>query len=1251
MKLVYRRADWFVIAIAIVIASSGCGGGCSGCGIAPIPGGFPLAKRTSAAGQIRVTPTGLAAITNDPAAVIGGFVGGAMNGVITYPVVSCGGTAICCNGNQTVPNCGPLQIDLVARPGDPARLVLAPQQGANPGRLDVTVRARIKTVHPLQVQISGVGDCTIDLDTTRSGGPDLQIATQITFPLDGTLNTTRIVAANTAITQLDSGDYSIGGVSAGDFLCYVANIVPASTIEGQLVGPIESAINGATCKSCNTLADCGQGASACTGGTCMEGSACMQELGVDGRMAGSLLFGGLSPGTTGALDIYEVAGGYATSNNSGLALGLLGGMLPGGTARDRCGPQGTEPPFLASAPISNVFQNNVDPDGTPFGLGIGLHKSQLAELAYGGYDGGLFCLTIGHNTVAQLTTDTISLVSRSLGHLNEANAPMAIGLRPQNQPTITLGNNTFVLDGTTRKLVDPLLDIKFQGMEIDFFASVSNQYVRVFTVVADVHLPVGLDTGPMGTLVPVLGAIDDAFTNVSVKNADAVTESPDDLAQLFPSLLNLVLPQLSGGLSPISLPKLGGLNLSVTKIGAVDDKDGDMVGDYLGIFANLVPATFARTVHSTLDITSIEEPDDVVARTPRMWKDRKPTTVKLALGAIAPGPSVGTPIDPRELEFSLRIDEGSWTPWSPEPNPVLSPRVFWLPGVHHIEARARVAGQPETADPVAAVLALPIGTALLPEAIKIKERPVQQPLNDPDGFTEFHGQSGAAGCACNTSGNAAGTLPLALVVGMMLMPIRRRRVLRALAREAKRLPVIIWIAAIACLPGCSCGSKPCGDADCMPGSLDGAVGRWTSIAGDDQRVMVATYDQAFGDLVVADATDPANIAYKTVDGVPPGITPTYDPSTWRGGVEDPGPKVGAYTSIALLNHTARVSYQDRDAGQLKYAFEDGDGNWQSYVVDAGHGEQVGVFTSIVIDADHRPAIAYLGVGTDDGMNHRNTELRLARAGSSDPTGTTDWGTTVIASAPGTCGGLCGNGACIAGAAATDPEVCVTPTTDCTPACGMGDVCTAAACHTAIVKSELDDIPTGTGLFVKLLLLTDGRLAAVYYDRTRRALVISVETTKGSSMFAETVLDGNVVGADRGMWSSAVVASDSTVHIAYQDALGDQLMYTTWNGAAGTPELVDDGQRPPDRTHNVGAAAQIYVVNGSPAIAYQDGLVSDVYLATKGSTWTTTPLASGPLLDGFSIAATTDHGGKPVLAWDSMDPARTPTPHGLKVQSP
>jgi hypothetical protein len=82
---------------------------------------------------------------------------------------------------------------------------------------------------------------------------------------------------------------------------------------------------------------------------------------------------------------------------------------------------------------------------------------------------------------------------------------------------------------------------------------------------------------------------------------------------------------------------------------------------------------------------------------------------------------------------------------------------------------------------------------------------------------------------------------------------------------------------------------------------------------------------------------------------------------------------------------------------------------------------------------------------------------------------------------------------------------------------------------------------------------------------------------------------------------------------------------------------------------VGAAAAIYLVAGAPAIAYQDGMTADVYIATRGSTWATMPLATGPLLDGFSIGATTGHGA-PVLAWDARDPAQTP-PNQLVVRAP
>ncbi|HEY0251611.1 MAG TPA: hypothetical protein VGC41_08790, partial [Kofleriaceae bacterium] len=649
----------------------------------------------------------------------------------------------------------------------------------------------------------------------------------------------------------------------------------------------------------------------------------------------------------------------------------------------------------------------------------------------------------------------------------------------------------------------------------------------------------------------------------------------------------------------------------------------DGTGDFLAIYANLVPTPAAREVKTMLDVTSITEVDAQLVKHPESWRTNQPPAITLSLGAT--GVQAG-----EQLEFQVRVDDGSWMPWSSNPKPVLALQQFWLPGIHHIDARARIKGQPNTADSVPARLAVPIATDLLPSTKAAAEG--------------FHGTSGAQGCACDGGGGSGVAVPFAIImIGLVL-----RRRMRGVVRSAKRLGAITWLTAMVCLPGCSCdNNKPCGDTDCQPGALKGALGHWTSISGDDQRVMVATYDEAFGDLVVADVTDPTAVVYKSIDGVPTDATPVYDPNSYRGGIMEEGPKVGAWTSIALADHKARVSYQDRDANALKYAYEDGDGNWSSYVVDDGNGEKAGLFTSIVVDADDHPVIAYMSLGADDGMGHKTSELKLARAGAPAPQ-VSDWKITTIAAQPMSCAGLCGTGeVCIAG----DPApVCAATTSDCTAACGTGDACVAGSCQTVLADPMLDDLPTGTGLFAKLLSLPDGRLVVAFYDQVRRAFVLDVETGKGTSTFAETILDGNATGADRGMWVSAVVAGDGTVHFAYQDALADTLMYTTWNGSAGTPEIVDDGQRPPDRTHPVGASAAIYFANGSPAIAYQDGLASDVYVATKGGSWTTTAVASGPLLDGFSIAATNAHSNTPFLAWNTKDPSADPV-SSLTVQKP
>lgn len=1208
------RPDWIVIAVAF-FAMSCSGGGCGGCGgMEPIPGGFPAAKRHGNAGQVRLSQSGLATLTADPAALVSSLLGS--SGPLSFNIPgSCGADPqICCVNNMVTPTCGPLNIDLTQQAGDDPRLVLAPQAGKS--TLNVTVRARLKTAMP--IHIHETISCDAAIDTTKGSNKDVEIIVPIAFAQDGTAGTTRINPGDITINRLETADITL----SGDFTCTLAGFGLSfllDTLKSTIADQIKSAIGDQACKGCpsGNVAECGsQFATACTSNVCQEGSTgCLQELGIDGRMLASALFGSFSPGTTGALDLYEVAGGYATTEQNGVALGLLGGMEPGGTARDRCGPAATEPAPV-TIPQSEFFQGNTRPDtGEKFDVAIGLHKSQLAQFAFAGYDGGLLCLTIGHSTVSQLTTDTLSLISRSLNDLNaDGAAPMAVGLRPQAPPTITLGKNTFADNGSGgMKVVEPLLDLSFKAMEIDFFAEVDNQYIRTFTVVADVDLPIALQVSGMGQLVPVLGDVTNAFTNLSVKNSDAVTETPAALAAAFPAILNLVLPQLSSGLPAVSLPAIGPLNLDVTAITAVPTTHGGADNDFLAIFANLAVASASQPVHTTADFKDVYEPPAEQFANATTWKTARPPSITLALGGDKPS-----------LEWSIKLDHGLWSAWSKSPVQTVTSQTLWLTGIHAIEVRAREIDQPNTMDTSTVSLELPLG-----------------PMQLPHGKQKFHGTSGASGCACNTN-SGKDAAPFLFVFGFLMIPRRIRR----------KFGNVVTAAAIACLPGCSCdnAAKPCGDVACMDGAVaHGAIGRFTSVAGDDQRVLVATYDQKLGDLVVVDATDPTNLTnLVAVDGIPADVTPTHDPSTYRGGVEDAGPDVGAWTSIALANHTGYVAYQDRDGKALKLAYETSPGTWLNAVVDSPDGgEDVGSWTSLAVDNTGKPVIAYLATGVVGTDGHVNTELRLARATSATP-GMGNWTLSKIVDGAGSCAGFCDAGTACAQPDSTMPPLCVAATTDCTATCSNSQVCHAGACIDTIADDQLIDIPTGSGLFPSLVVLSDGRLAVSFYDRNNRALMIAVETAAGSSTFTPTMLDQATPG-DRGMWSSAVVDGSGTVHIAYQDALGDQLMYTTWNGTPGTPEVVDDGQRSGDRTHPVGASARIYLVGGAPSIAYQDALSADLVIATKSGGWQQTAFQTGPTLDGFSIGVTTGH-GTPYIAWDQLTPANTP-PNNLAVKTP
>jgi len=152
-----------------------------------------------------------------------------------------------------------------------------------------------------------------------------------------------------------------------------------------------------------------------------------------------------------------------------------------------------------------------------------------------------------------------------------------------------------------------------------------------------------------------------------------------------------------------------------------------------------------------------------------------------------------------------------------EPEEVVSRQVFWLPGVHKVEARARQIGHPETIDPERG-----------DRAADRHGDPLPVTRNSP---ANFHGQAGASGCSCETSSSSSGAL-FALVLGLVTLPTRgcaggRARSHVARIRRSAAPGPAVWLVASR-VAGCSCGN-PCGSKECAPGEVEmGAIGRFTT---------------------------------------------------------------------------------------------------------------------------------------------------------------------------------------------------------------------------------------------------------------------------------------------------------------------------------------------------------------------------------------------------------------------------------------
>jgi hypothetical protein len=1110
--------------------------------------------------QVRVTESAFTTLEADPAALVGTLLGGDQL-AIDVPA-SCGSDPkICCSdGTNPDPTCGPVNIDLVLQALDEPRLEVQPVQGQQ--RVDIVIRARLATTAPIPITYLGVG-CDININTAAGATESMVVSMELGLPQDPDEATTRMDVANSNVA-IEDEDISVGG----NFICTGADAL----LKGIIVDLLRDAINdavadalsGQSCVACEsgTTLECGAFADGCEDSVCMIGDRCEQRIGLSGRMPVASLFGSSSNGQLGSMDLFDVAGGYTETDDEGVSMGMYSGALPAAQVRDRCGPAAVAPPITAVA-ASPFFQGNTRPDTSePFGLGIGVHQQTFDHLAWAAYEAGALCLNIGPSSVDLLHTDGLApLVMPSIvDFLHGTNSPIVLGLRPQSPPSITIGAGTTKVDGSGETVVDePLLDILFDDVEIDFFVMLDDQFVRVMTLAADVHLPLNLEVNGMGEIEPVLGDTDNAITDVHVTNSQVLRETDAELEQRVPILLDLALPNLAGDLGAFALPDLGGIGITIGPdgIGSIENNA------FLAIFADIDLQTATPRVETRAIVSEILRDGDI-------------PVLRLTLGG-----------DEADLEFSFQINGGLWSPYTSQRIVDLRRSSFVIAGTHHVAVRARRQGNAKSTD----------------------LSPVQLTATffGARGQSEFHGKGSGDGCNCNSSSAQGGWLLALLALCFVCWRPR-----------AKKFSALFLLGSFALWsgPGCTCSSNAPGCPDgCLEGEVEpGPTGRYSSLAASGGRVVAAAFDEKLGDLVLVERDSEGALQYQVIAGIP-AEAPTYEPATYRGGVAAPGPEVGLWTSIQLHEGLVRVAYVDADTGAVHMASEQSDGTFVLEEVASDTGLGGASYLSLAIDADGAPSIAYLASALDSGDGTGLlSELRVA---SRDST----WSEEVVDTGPISCGGYCGdNEVC---AQQSNFSACIAESSDCSTPCDDTEACVAGTCLPLVADPEIHDLAEGVGLFAKLLHLDDGTMVVGYYDRILGGLKIASSGGIGFSLAASY----ENPALDVGMWLTMAADSSNLVHLAFQDATGDRLMYSSFeNGALTPPVFVDEGVREGDsRAHSVGASAAI-LVDGDrfPAIVYQDGLLADVEIARfEQGSWQRTTFKQGDRVDGFYVAVAAD----------------------------
>lgn len=1255
-----RSIRWGLLLVTMLLSGAcGGGGGCGGCGsTAPLPaGGLPADQTVEGGGQIRVTPSGMNKIQSLARDMVEEQLGegfcvpptelGNPSGFLGTGARLCQG-----NQNQCTPGCDTdIHIDTIT------------VSAAGPQTLRLRAQVDATLTVPTSFQIVGIpGSCNVGVSASNfvliadiplninSGSGELVI---------GTPNLPR------PSLSVDFSGCGLGSVLldlfSGFFTDFIIDAV-IDTVRPTLEGLIRDLIP--------------------------------NPMGIAGTMDLGSLLAGVSSGSSGALEARVLPGGYVRFVGSGLSVGVITGFNADSNPATRSPDLDSEvarcvPPLLPldftaaphslprtiprqtfALPAAGAFDGNPDPAGKD--LSIGLSETTFDLLGHHLVTSGAACLGIGTAQVPQLSLGIFGFVSQSLAELGSGNGkdPMLLVTRPTRAVDFAIG------DGTEES---PLLQLKIENFDVDIYAFIYERYVRAFTMSlsldAGLNLEVEQAEGQPVTIKPVLVGLSSKNIRVKVENAEFVRESAAEIQTKLPLVFDLALPALLGGLPSIALPAFAGFSLQDISIGKVMT-DEDV---FLAVQGNLgtltLPAAqmakLAKVRGSMLSAMAAQPKPARAQGEARLASVDVPSLEEVRSAADGTGgrmPSVTFEVDRvdaagRELEWSWRLNDGLWRPYTSAAPLVIADRAFAFQGDYTIGLMARVKGDYRTVsaeqrtevridsvgprlvkgetrwsggalevmgvDGVAGrEIELAFGTPGADEpatawtrgqTAKLSADEVKSLaqggelvvfLRDPSGNVEmelveanFHGKAGESGCTCATSGgpSGGGIALMMLTVGMLFVQRRARR--RMTAAQLARLAHVVKTAGVFL-------------AIAIPSSMVPGC----SCSSNASKACEVVQD-------CSGSCDPGEVAFCVEGGcicgedIPPGkIGPYADIAVSEDGVV----WVAAYAQqygdlVAVQAKPGRISPD-------KWEWVDGIPDGPVVIEDAKirkgieeKGTDVGMYPSIAVTKKGEPVISY--------FDRETASLRFtARSGGAWKSHVVETGTKNLTGATGVVVGMytsltlrsddgrpgiaylahvkdeSGVRAEVryASAQVEEPQAA---------ADWMIKVVDTAPLPAADPEDpNIYPLPEGLGLFVDSGRLLNQAPVVVYYDRTSGALKMSTFNPT-QNRFDPPVLLGGGTNNDAGWSPTIAVDGTGKVHVAYVGAARDDLEYLQV-GTSTQPEIVDDGYRivgetpdglPRPELHFVGDDASLIVtLNGVPVVTYQDATSHELLISRRDS---------------------------------------------------